>query len=162
MDQAALVGDVQRASNLADDRHRMAERELAALEQLAEVRPVDEAHRDVGDAVGLSCVVNRKHVGVVERGGDPRLPHESLAKEVVLRELGREQLQGHDVSELRILGAHDLAHAAATEDLLNLVTRKGVPQLVNLPHPNLVAPLTCTCKTAALCLDLCLDLRTGE
>ncbi len=76
---------------------------------------LEQLHRDEGLALVLVDVVDRADVGVLERGGGPRLALQPLERLRVPAELLRQELQRHAAAELQILGFVDDAHAAAAE-----------------------------------------------
>ena len=80
------MGGVERAGDLGDDPHRARrlERRQRLREQLVEVDPVHEAHRDEQQAVVLAGLVHGDDVGVLDRRGDPRLGLEALAEHRVV------------------------------------------------------------------------------
>ena len=67
--------------------------------------------------VVLAGLVHRDDVGVLDRGGQPRLALEALAEHRVLRALGRDQLDRHRALERQLGGAVDDAHATAPDRL---------------------------------------------
>ena len=71
--------------------------------------------------VGLAGLVDRDHVGVVDRGGQPRLAQEPLAEALVRGQLRGQQLQRHPALQAQVLGQVDDAHAAAAEQRLDPV-----------------------------------------
>ena len=90
-------------------------------DQLAQVGALDEAHRHVQRPVLLARVVDRDHVGVVERRGDLRLALEALAELGVLGQLGGDQLERDRAVQREVDGAVDDAHAAAAGHRLDPV-----------------------------------------
>ena len=80
VDQVARVRGVERARDLRDEvLARAGSSGPPLVDHGAQVRPVDPAHADEQDAVLLAGLVDRDHVGVVDRGRDPRLALEALA-----------------------------------------------------------------------------------
>ena len=63
------------------------------------------AHRDVEQAVVLAGLVDRNDVGVIEGGGEPGLPHESLAKIGVVRDFVAQNLQGDRAVQSKVGGS---------------------------------------------------------
>ena len=92
------------------------------VQQRSEIFPFDEAHGQVEHAVRLAGVVDRDHVGVVDRRRQPRLRQEALPEDLVLGDLGSDQLQRHLPAEVGVLGEIHDAHAAAPEQGLDAVT----------------------------------------
>ena len=68
--------------------------EPAPSRQRLQVRPVDVAHRDVENSLGVARVVDRDDVRVEQRGGRSGLADEPFAEALVLGQLRREQLEG--------------------------------------------------------------------
>jgi hypothetical protein len=71
--------------------------------------------------VDLARLVDRDHVGVVDRRRELRLALEALAEARVVRALGRDQLERHGTLQHELRRAVDDAHAAAARDLLDAV-----------------------------------------
>ena len=115
MDDAVLVGVLQGAADFAGDLERGVERKLLfPREPLPERLALGERHHVVEQAVGLSRVVERENVGVLERRGDLDLAEEPLAAEDG-RQLGLEQLDGDPPAVLQVLGEKDDRHPAVAE-----------------------------------------------
>jgi hypothetical protein len=116
------VRGVERVRHLPDDRKRAPHRQRAVpAQRLAEVAG-HVPHGDEERAVRLACVVDRDDGRMVQRGGEPRLAHEPLPEGFVVRELRREDLEGHADAEPRVLGPVDDAHATAAQERLDAVT----------------------------------------
>ncbi len=80
MDDAHVVGILQGVADLRDDGQRLRGRQLAVVQQTAEVYPVDELHEEVVEPVGLAEVVYRHDVRMGEHGHRPRLPGEPFGE----------------------------------------------------------------------------------
>ncbi len=123
MNEAPLVGRVQRAGHLSPDaKDSRGGQPVVLSRQRLQVRPVDVAHRDVENSLGVARVVDRDDVRVQQRGGRSRLADEPFAEALVLGQLRREQLEGDHVPEPQVLGAIHHAHAATTADALDPVS----------------------------------------
>ena len=110
MDDAALVGVLQGAADFAGDPERGVERKLLFPgEPLPERLALGERHHIVQQAAGLSRVIQRENVGVLECRGDFDLAEEPLAAEDG-RQLGFEQLDGDGSAVLQVLGEKDDRH----------------------------------------------------
>ena len=82
MDDPVLVGVLQGAADFACDLERRVERKLLfPREPLPERLALDERHHIVQQAIGLSGVIQREDVGVLEARGDFDLAEEPLAAE---------------------------------------------------------------------------------
>ena len=108
--------------------HGWAEGALAG-EELVEVGPVDEAHGHVELAVGLAGLEDRDHVGMVDRRRQPGLALEALAKALVDRQLGCDELERDRALEGELGGAVDDAHPAAPDQLVDSMPGEDGPRL---------------------------------
>ena len=108
MDQALGVGGVQRAGHLRHHGDRSPGRERPELPQvLTEVGPFDVSHGDEQEAVELSRVVDGDDVGVVDGCGQPGLANEAVPEPLLLRQLGREDLERCPAPQPQVLGEVD-------------------------------------------------------
>ena len=73
VDEASGVRCVERACDLRDQREGLRRSEWPSLEEDLHVLALDEAHRDEDPPVGLTGLIDRDDVRVVERGGKLRL-----------------------------------------------------------------------------------------
>ena len=128
VDQPASVDGVERVGDLGHEVHRprRIERSLPA-HQRGQLLAVDDAHRDEQLAPGLAGLVDRQHVGMVDRHRRARLAQEALAKAGVAGQLAGEQLQRDVAAEAKIARKVDDGHAAAAEHLLDLVAADDTP-----------------------------------
>ncbi len=123
MDQPLLVGCVECARRLFRECDHALRVERALLgDEPCEVRAFHVAHREEEHSFGLARLEDRDDVRVVERGGDPRLAQEALPEALVVRELGRENLERNGAAEVDVPGAIDGTHAAAAEQDVDFVT----------------------------------------
>lgn len=123
--QPALVRGVERARHLADEHQRSPRCEGAfRSEQRLQVGPHHVPHRDVEKPVDLAGLVDGDDVRVIEGRGQLRLAQESDAKPLVLRELGRQELQRHVAFQPQIVAEVDDAHASASQHALDAVARQ--------------------------------------
>src|ERR1700682_141495 len=86
----------------------------AALEDRAEIAPVDQFHRDVVAVADLSFLQHPDDVRMAEELRDVRFRQEHLHRLRVLRHLSREPLDRYRLSHALALpdrGAEDFAHA---------------------------------------------------
>ena len=121
--EPGVVRGVQRRADLRDHARRPLRRELSlAPHQAADVVAGDVAHRDVRDAVLLARVVDRDHVGVIDRRRDLGLAHEPRAHRLVIQQPGRDHLQRHGAVERELGSPVHHAHAAASGDVLYAVS----------------------------------------
>ena len=125
VDEAVAVRLVERAGDLRDHGHRVPGVEAALLgQQGAQIGALDEAHRHVQPVALLPGVVDRHHVRMLERGGDPALALEAGAELGVTGDARRDQLQRDPAIERQIGRAVHDAHAAAAGDALDAMTGK--------------------------------------
>jgi hypothetical protein len=120
MHDAGSVRGAERVGRLRRVVHKPSSVDVAAIEQRSERLARDELHRDEVDrtAVGrraLADVVDRDEVGMVQRRRGPRLLDEARRPIGVADQVLGQDLQRHRASQLEVVGAIDLAHAAAAE-----------------------------------------------
>ena len=119
---APIVGDLdgrQRRGIAQDGRQRPA---------------VNELHDDEVGAVVLAPVEDRHDVRVRQVGGRLRLPAEPLDEGAVDGELGEEHLEGDRPVELEVHGPVHLGHAAAGDQMRELVAARIDARVVDRLH----------------------------
>src|SRR5262245_17504423 len=97
--------------------------------ELAQRGAIHPLHRDVRPGTVHADVVDRDDVGMIQGGSGTGFALESLDAIGIRGEVLPQHLDRHDASEPLVAGAIDLAHAAATERLEDLVrseARAGV------------------------------------
>ena len=120
------VSGVEGAGHLGQDAKRPLRAQLAlAVEHAPQVVALDEAHRQVELPVVLPGLVDRDHVRMVERCGEPRLAQEAGAEALVLGQLRRDQLERDGTLERQVGRPVDDAHAAAADQRLHPVAGEG-------------------------------------
>ena len=115
MDDALVVGELQRLANLRHDGQRLLRRDLPRLQQLAQVHAVHEFHQQVIEPVRLAEVVDRDDVRVVQPGQRLGLARNRSANFGSASCLRRQDLQRHQPVQLGLAGLVNHAHAAAAE-----------------------------------------------
>ncbi len=120
VDDARVVGDLERLGDPADDAERVGGAELAPQAEEARQRlAVDELHDEVGDGgvavVDLAVVVDLDDAGALHDGDGARLAPEALAEAAVVDEVGQEDLDGDGAPQDRVRALPDVAHAAAAD-----------------------------------------------
>ena len=122
MEHAEPRGMLEGARDLHDQAARFERRQLAALpKQRAQGAALDVFHHEVVMPVGLGNVDRLDDVGMVQPGGGAGFLEESLDEDGVLGEPGGEHLDGDDAVHAHLVGAVDMAHAAAREFRAQLV-----------------------------------------
>ncbi len=114
--------------------HRFAGREHVAQQEATvgrpprfghrpgERTPPDQPHRVPGPARFIAAgVVDRHDAGVLQAGGDPRLPHEPVGLSTLPQALASDR-----AAEQPVEGGVDAAHAAAADLPLRRVAGEGV------------------------------------
>ncbi len=86
-----------------------------ALQQRRKVFAVDVLHREKRRAVDFIDVVDAADVGMRDLARHPDFGVELRQARRILVDVRREELQRDRLTELQVVGAVDLAHAAATE-----------------------------------------------
>ena len=135
VDEAVPVGFVERTGELFDDGDRAVGGERSGVGEIGEVPAVDVAHVDVQLAVDLPVAVDRDDV----RAAQPRHV-ESLAAEPLLElgfvgEVADQPLQRDGPAVLAVVGPVDLAHPAASEQLLQPVGPENFRVSSHGSHP---------------------------
>jgi hypothetical protein len=125
MDEATGVRLVERLAYLGHEAHsRLGLKRAVALEQLAQVGPLDVAHRQVHPAVGLAEIEDSDDVGMAQAGGDRRLAQKAPPEAIVVRQLVGKHLQRDPLAPLLLLGQVDGATGALANELDDAVTRE--------------------------------------
>ncbi len=93
--------------------------------ELLQVAAVGQSHGEVQLTVDFAGVVDRNDVGMLERRRALGLAQEALAKALVGRVFGCEQLEGNVALQSRVVGAVDDTHPTAAEDGLEPVPQAG-------------------------------------
>jgi hypothetical protein len=127
MDDAPLVGELQRLAYLRHNGQRLLGRDSPGLQQLAQRQPIHILHEEVMVTTCFSEVVNRDDVRVIEPGqgagfllkarGEFRVRDASVPA-------ASQNLQRHETVELRLARFIDRAHAAAAQALEDFKLRK--------------------------------------
>ncbi len=115
MHDAALVRGLERLGDLQRDSQRLVTRKRAVGEPLREVFTLDELHRQEAHAVRLVQAVDRRDVGVVQRGEQLRFALEAGEPLGTLREHGRQDLDRHLAIERGVEGLPHHPHAALAD-----------------------------------------------
>ena len=122
VDEPLFVGGVEGARGLLRERDDALGVERPFVrDEPREIRALHVAHREEEHSLGFPCPEDRNDVRMVERGGQLRLAQEALPEALVARVLGREDLQRHRPTEIRVPGAVDRAHAAASEQDVDVI-----------------------------------------
>ena len=121
VDEALRVRGVQGAGHLRDDVRDPTQLHRLRVDDLAQVRARHEAHRQVEDALELTAAMDRHYVRVLERRGQAALGLEASDGGLVLRVLGRDDLQRDLAIEVGVDGLVDDAHAAPVQQPLDAV-----------------------------------------
>ena len=93
------MGDVERAGDLAEEVDAWSGASGAVVEPRLKVGALDVAHGDEEDAVDLAGLVDRQDVRVVDGRRHLRLALESRAEVGIVRQLGRQDLEGDLAAE---------------------------------------------------------------
>ncbi len=121
MDHAARVRGGEAFGNRGANPHRVTPGDGALLDPGAERLPLEQFHDGHRHAVDDGELMNRQNAGMRERGNRPRLGFESPPHLGVGRDVRGHHLDRHVAIEPRVAGAIDLAHAARTDGLDDLV-----------------------------------------
>ncbi|MEY2512728.1 MAG: hypothetical protein QOJ89_86 [bacterium] len=115
----------ERVGDLREDRDDAPRRQALGRHKLAQVGPLDEAHRDERHAVAVAGVVDGDDVRVIEHRGDARLVLEAPPRLVVAEQRGRDDLQRDGPLQRQLRRAVDGPHAAAAGERVDAVAGEG-------------------------------------
>src|SRR6266704_2203814 len=122
VDDAGLVGVLERVDDLAGQARRLRRRERAvAVQHVAQGGPVDQLHDDVVHALLLAGVVQRDDIGVREAGRVDGLLVETPTQASVRGQVGMQHLDHHVSTEDAVVTAPDARHAPRGKLLDELV-----------------------------------------
>ncbi len=125
MDDAARVRGGEAVGDRGADLHRVAPRHRALLDPRAQRLALEQLHDGDRQAVDDRQLVNRQDARVRERGHRSRLGLEPAPHLGVGRDVRGHHLDRHVAIEPRVAGPIDLAHAARTDGLDDLVLREA-------------------------------------
>ena len=115
MDDAGLVGRLQRLGDLGRDGEGLFDRDRAALDEVVEPLALDQLHHQDVDAVEVLEAVEDCNVRVIEGGEDPGLALEAGVALGVRSEVLGQGFERDLTAELRVGGAPHLPHPAFAE-----------------------------------------------
>ena len=124
MDDAPVVGELQRVAQRRHDGQRLLRRELPRAQKLAQVHAVHKFHEQVIKSARLPEVVNGDDVRMVQRRERLRLAREAFGELRVAHALRREEFQRDEAVQGFLPRLIDHAHAAASEAFENFELRK--------------------------------------
>ena len=117
MHDALLVREAQGRRQLRADGDGLRQRQLRiALEPLRERHAVDELHRDVGQAVLFTDVVDGDDIGMRERPGALGLANEPDPVVLVARQFGLQNLDRDGAIDFRVVRLVHRGHRPRPED----------------------------------------------
>ena len=125
------VGGREPLRDFAADAEHLGERERALrLSGLFQRAADEQLHHDVGQAVFVADLVDRHHMGVIDRRRRPALAQESARRGRVAGFRRMQHLDGDVAAELLVAGQVDAAHAALADQTHDGVAadrrRKGI------------------------------------
>ena len=156
MHEACGVRECEGARDLDDRPRTIRDAHVAFVERIAQRPPAHELHhQECAAVVGLSDVVHAHDAGVLERRRRSGFAHQPLARDRVADRSGRQHLHRHGAAELLVFGAHDDAHPARADLLLDGVA-SSEPLAPTDPHGQTIdrGASSCQCGRAmARCGD---------
>ena len=117
VDDAFVVGELERLADLRDDRQRLLGRQPPGLLDLAQVAAVHEFHHQVMQRARLPEIMHGDDVRMVQAGQGAGFAVEPLGKAGVACCGRRQDLQRHQPVQGRLPGLIDRAHAALADEL---------------------------------------------
>ena len=127
MDDTRAMRRVERARDLDRECQRLVERHWAFIEAIGERLAFNQFQDQCADAVALFDPVDGADVGMVERREHPRLALEARQAVGIRGEDSRQDFERDVSPELRIARAIHLAHAARSEQCLDLIDADPSP-----------------------------------
>jgi hypothetical protein len=100
----------------------------------AEILALDEPHVHEQASVDLAEVVDRHHVGIVEPRGRPSLATETFLERLIAGQMRGQDLHRHHAVGHGVIGAPDIAHSTAAQQLDQLVAPERRAVQLNLPE----------------------------
>ena len=121
MDDTLLVCRLEPLGDLEKERQRLLDRNRTALDPIRQRLTLDQLHDEKARVTVPLEAIQSRYVVVVQRGKNLGLTLETSQPLRVSRHFFQEELDRHLATELRVLGAIDLSHAACTEGGEDLV-----------------------------------------
>jgi hypothetical protein len=87
MDDALVVGELQRVANLRHDGQRLPARHASAMQQLPQAHAVHIFHEEEIQPIGAAKVIDGDDAGMVELGQRSRFARKALGKGCVLPDI---------------------------------------------------------------------------
>ena len=113
MDDALVVGVLQRLTDRWNDGERLLRRQRSFLEHIAEIHPVHVFHYDVVEPVGFAEIMDRHDVRVVHLRQGLGFPFEAFCESRIAVPLACQHLDRHDAVERLLPRLVNDAHTAA-------------------------------------------------
>ena len=99
---------------------------------------VHQLHRDVGNSVGLTYVIDCRDVGVAQGTCGPRFAQETTTNVCIAGEFGFENLDGNRTTDFRIVCTVNVGHGAFAKLALYPVTVEPFDHTVRVPSSSIV------------------------
>ena len=125
VNNALGVRRFERVRDLDGQLHQHIHLEGTLADALLKRLPLQQLHGDEIPAVGLSDLVDRADVRVIQGRGGPGLALEALQRRRVFLQLSGQKLQSHVPAEVEVLGLVHHAHATAAELVQDAVVGDG-------------------------------------
>src|SRR3954447_17548999 len=93
---------------------QFAERKRPAVNEVSQRGPFEELHHKKGPVDMAADLVNGADIWVIQSGGRPRLPTESLERIWVSSQIFGKELHCDETAEVQVLGLINHTHAAAS------------------------------------------------
>ena len=137
MDDPLLVRGLERFGNLVRDVQRLLDRHRPAHETVGERLALDQLHDEQMTTGGFLEAVQRGDVRMIQRGEDSGFTLEARQAIRIGGPRLRQQLDRHRTTELRVVGAIDLAHPTRAKQGVDFVQPDRDPLVIG----NVVTPL---------------------
>jgi len=124
---APLVGVIERSRNLADDVSRHVEGQRLVVHDVLERARLDELHGDIAQVAFLAKVVDGQDVGVIEPSDGLGLTGEAHSKARLVGKVGWQHLEGHVAIQRRLVGFVHRGHAPLANLLDDAILSHSLP-----------------------------------
>ena len=133
MDDAPVVGELQRVAQRRHDGQRLFRREFSHAQELPQIHAVHKFHEQIIKTARLSEVVNGDDVGMVQGGQRLRLARETFGELRFPHALRCEEFQRHQAVQRLLPRLVNHAHAAAAQAFKDFL-RPGLRRRHRLGH----------------------------
>ncbi len=126
MNNALRMGGIEGVRDIESDLQKAMQLHRLAADEMFQGDAIQKLHDDEGLIVIVVNLMDGADVGMVQGRSCARLAAKARQGQRIVSDLGRQKLDGHEASQLEVLGLIDHAHAAAAEFFHNAVVGNGL------------------------------------